>query len=130
MTTGIKNNFPLQVFAVLVVGIVVSILALRSSTLDVQRAVAVGAALSTVNVLAGYVAIRYAYAKSYTTFLKVVLGGMGVRMTLMLGALAALVLLAGMDSVALMVSALSYYGIFLVLEVFYLQYSLSMKNQA
>jgi hypothetical protein len=118
------------VLLVLVFGIMVAVPLLGKSPSDIQRAAAVGAALSTVNVLAGYFAIRYAYARSYTTFLKAVLGGMGVRMTLMLGALAALVLLGGMDAVALMVSALAFYGIFLVLEIVYLQYSLSMKNQA
>jgi hypothetical protein len=130
VTTGIRHNFPLQVGAVLAAGMAISYLALRESEAEVQRAVAAGAALSTVNVLAGYLAIRYAYGKSYTTFLKAVLGGMGVRMTLMLGALAVLVLRARMDSVALMVSALAFYGVFLILEILYLQYSLSMKNQA
>jgi hypothetical protein len=130
VTTGIRHNFPLQVLLVLVLGIAVAAPLLRTSPFEIQRAAAIGAALSTVNVLAGYLAIRYAYTRSYTTFLKAVLGGMGVRMTLMLGALAGLVLLGGMDAVALIVSALASYAVFLVLEIVYLQYSLSMKNQA
>jgi hypothetical protein len=130
VTTGIRHNFPFQVLLVLVLGIAVAVPVLWKSPFDIQRAAAIGGALSTMNVLAGYFAIRYAYTKSYTTFLKAVLGGMGVRMTLMLGALAALVLLGGMDAVALMVSALAFYGVFLVLEIVYIQYSLSMKSQA
>ncbi len=46
-------------------------------------AVAIGAVMSTVNVLLGIPAIEYyARDKSYTTFLKAVLGGMGLRLAL------------------------------------------------
>jgi hypothetical protein len=131
VTTGIRNNFPLQVLVVLVIGGGgVAVPWLWNAPFPVQRAAALGAMISTANVLAGYLSIRYAYMRSYTTFIKIVLGGMGVRMALMLGVLAALVFLWDIEAVALMVSALAFYAAYLILEIVYLQNSLSMRNQA
>jgi hypothetical protein len=87
-----------------------------------------GAVLSTLNVMAGFLAIEYAIDKSYTTFLKAVLGGMGIRMVLMLGILVLLLKPVGLHTVSLVVSVLSYYVVYLFLEIFYIQKRLSHKN--
>ncbi|MEK7249665.1 MAG: hypothetical protein AAB209_04500, partial [Bacteroidota bacterium] len=62
--------------------------------------------------------------------LQAVLGGMGIRMVVMLGTLVLLIKLAGFHAVGLVVSVLSFYVIYLVLEIFYIQKKVSHKNQS
>jgi hypothetical protein len=102
---------------------------LRYAPADIQCAVFLGAVMSTVNVLLGFLAIEYSFDKSYTTFLKAVLGGMGVRMALLLGVLLVLIRFGGLHAVALTVSLLGFYAVFLVLEVLFIQKKVLIKNQ-
>lgn len=94
----------------------------------VQSAVA-GGVMSVLHVLLGYFAVELGYQKKNTTFLKIVLGGMVVRMFLMAGGV--LVLLKGYhyDAFSLMFSLLAYYVVNLVLEIYLLQKKVSVKNQ-
>lgn len=96
---------------------------------EILLAAAAGCVLSTVNALAGFVTIEIAFGKSYTAFLKAVLGGMGVRMLLALGVLTILISVYHLHTVALTVSLLGFYVIYLVLEVLYLQKKVMVKNQ-
>lgn len=102
----------------------------RYSSVEILIAVGAGALLSTINVLLGFLAIEYSFDKSYTTFLKTVLGGMGVRMVLMLVVLMVLVKVVGLHIVALTVSFLGFYVVFLVLEVLFIQKKAVIKNQS
>lgn len=118
----IDRKFPVQVLGVLVFGLAIAAYPLyRFSSSDVMVAVAIGAGLSTVNVLAGFLAIEYSFGRSHTTFLRVVLGGMGIRMVFLLGAILVLIKLVGVDIVALTSSLFCFYTIFLVLEVIFIQ---------
>jgi cation transporter-like permease len=96
---------------------------------EVRTAVAAGAALSTVNVMLGYMAIRYSFDRSHTTFLKAVLGGMGLRLLFMLGAFTALIMGFGLNPVALTVSLLGFYAVFMVLEIVYIQRRMTDRNR-
>jgi hypothetical protein len=96
---------------------------------EITAAVVVGALTATVNVLLGYAAISYAQGKSYTTFLKAVLGGMGARLALLLGTLVVLIKIVGMHAVALTVSLLGFYVIFLILELLFIQRNVFPPNQ-
>lgn len=125
----VRINFPVQVALVLVasvllLGIPLGIL----SSEDVIMAVAIGALISTANVLLGYAAIRYSLDKPYTTFLKAVLGGMGLRMAFMLGLITALILVFRVNAVALTVSALGFHAVFLILEILFIQRTMSVKS--
>ncbi len=102
---------------------------LRFGGVDIACAAGAGALLSTLNVLAGFLTIEIAFGKSYTAFLKAVLGGMGVRMVLMLGALMLCITVLGLHTVALTVSLLSFYVVYLVLEVLYLQKKVLARNR-
>ena len=129
---GVKadKRFPLQVLgALVVVALLGAYPTFRFASPEIVLAMGVGALLSTVNVLLGFMAIEYSFDKSYTTFLKVVLGGMGVRMALMLVALIVLIKVVELHAVALTVSLLSFYLIFLVLEVVFIQKKVTAKNQ-
>jgi hypothetical protein len=96
---------------------------------DIACAAGAGALLSTLNVLAGFLTIEIAFGKSYTAFLKAVLGGMGVRMVLMLGALMLCITVLALHTVALTVSLLGFYVVYLVLEVLYLQKKVLARNR-
>jgi hypothetical protein len=102
----------------------------RYGSPEVITAAAVGAVLSTVNVLLGYLTIEYAFDKSYTVFLKAVLGGMGLRMLMLLCMLIVLILVFHMHTVALTVSLLGFYLIYLILEVLFIQKKVLLRNQA
>lgn len=102
---------------------------LRLQNADILLATAAGCALSTLNALAGFVTIEIAFGKSYTAFLKAVLGGMGLRMLLMLGVLTLLITVYHLHTVALTVSLLGFYVIYLVLEILYLQKKVVVKNR-
>lgn len=125
----IDRTFPKQILAALVVTAVVASYPLtRYGSAEVVLAVVVGAVLSTVNVLLGFLAIEYSFGKSYTTFLKAVIGGMGVRMILMLGALMLLIKMFEFHAVALTVSLLGFYVLYLVLEVMFIQRKVNHNN--
>ncbi len=129
-SAGRDRSFPRVVLAVFVGIAVLSSYPLYSyASADVIRASVTGALLSLANVLAGYAAIEYSIDKSYTTFLKIVLGGMGARLLVMLGLLLVLIEVFHVNAVALAVSLLGCYMIFLVLEVFFIQRKLSSRNQ-
>jgi hypothetical protein len=123
-------RFPAQVLATLaIVGGIAAFPLWKNGSPEVLTAVLVGAGLSTLNVLAGYFAIRYAFGKSHTTFLTAVLGGMGIRMAVILGALVVLIKVAGLHAVALTVSLLVFYVLYLVLEIMYIQKRFGLKKQ-
>lgn len=125
----INGNFPSQVVLVLVAAVILLAYPLSVyGSSEILAAVAAGAALGTVNVLLGYFAIMYSFDKSYTTFLKAVIGGMGARMLLLLGALTALIMVAHLHAVALTVSLLGFYMIYLILEILFIQRRVSEKN--
>ena len=127
---NLRGNFPVQVAVVLVCAVLILAYPLSAlATGEVRTAVAAGAALSTINVMLGYIAIRYSFDKSYTTFLKAVLGGMGVRMVFMLGAFIALIAVVGLQPMALTVSLLGFYAVFMVLEIVFIQRRMTVKNR-
>jgi hypothetical protein len=127
----IDKRFPLQVLgALIVVGCAGAYPMIRYGSPEILIAASVGTLLSTVNVLVGFFAIEYSFNRSYTTFLKTVLGGMGVRMALMLVALLVLIKAVGLHTVALTVSLLGFHLIFLILEVLFIHKKVVIKNQS
>ncbi len=123
------RRFPLQVSATLgIIGLLAAWPLWRYGTEDVILGAGLGAALSTVNVLLGYAAIEYSFDKSYTVFLKAVLGGMGLRLLLMLGLLAGLILVFRVHTLALTISVLGFYLVYLVLEVMFIQRKMLEKH--
>ena len=80
-----------------------------------------------VNLLLGYVAIEVGFDKSHTTFLKIVLGGMVVRLCAMWAALIVLVKVYDFNQRALVFSLLFVYALTLILEIHFLQKKVSIK---
>lgn len=124
-------SFPRQIIlALVVIGGIGAYPVLRYGTIEVVKAVLMGALLTTVNVLLGYAAIEYSLGKSTTTFFKFVLGGMGIRLFLMAGVLVILIRAFQFDVMALVGSMGIFYIVFLILEVFFIQKKVSTKQQS
>jgi hypothetical protein len=125
-----KGRFPLQVGVTLCVVAALAAYPLMAwGSPTICAAAIVGGVLSTCNVLLGYAMIEYGFEKSYTMFLKVVLGGMGLRMAFMLGMLLTLILACHVHAVALTVTVVGFTMIYLILEILYLQSKVDVKNQ-
>ena len=86
------------------------------------------AALSLVHLLSGCWVIEYSFDKPPTTFLKVVLGSMGVRLVLMSGVFALLVKVCELPALPLVLSLLLFYAVNLGLEIYYLQKKVKLKS--
>jgi hypothetical protein len=122
-------SFPRQVlYAVLVIGGCGSYPLLKFYNADVIDACIAGSVIATVNVLLGFASIEYSIGKSMTTFFKIVLGGMGVRMALMLAALFGLVKAVEMNAAALIVSLGIFYMVYLTLEILYIQKKVTARQ--
>jgi len=129
-TIGIDHRFPRRVaVVVLIAAAVLAYPLLRFASPAVVIAVAAGAAMSTLNALLGYFSIEYAFGKSYTTFLKVVIGGMGVRMLGMLGIMLVLIMVFRVQPLPLTLSMLAFYLVYLVLEILFIQTKVVVKSQ-
>jgi uncharacterized membrane protein len=127
---NIDRTFPRQVGAVvLIAGGIAAYPLARYGSEEVVLAVVAGMLLSTVNVLLGFLAIECSFERSYSTFLKAVLGGMGLRMVLMLGAMWVLISVFQMYALALALSMLGFYLVYLVMEILYIQRKVVVKNQ-
>jgi Ca2+/H+ antiporter len=100
----------------------------RWGTAEVVTASAAGAILATVNVLAGYAAIVRSLGRGMNTFMKYVLGGMGIRLFAMAGILLLLTRGFGFHVLALVTSLGIYYLAYLALEVIFIQTQLNVRQ--
>jgi len=82
-----------------------------------QRAVGLGGALAAANTAFAYFLARWSARRSQNVFLGAVLGGMFGRMMVMLGAVVLGVLVFGLPRLPLAFSVLSYFTVFLILEL-------------
>ncbi|HAP36099.1 MAG TPA: hypothetical protein DCQ28_09210 [Bacteroidetes bacterium] len=114
-------KFPKQVLLTLVFVAVLSFYPLAQfASQEIINSVIAGIVLSVINVTMGYAAIEYSFNKSYTIFIQVVLGGVGIRLFFMVGMLLLLIGVFKFHSIALISSLFGMYSIFLVLEVLYI----------
>lgn len=114
-------------YALIVLGIVGGTLPLVWPALagsvdrQVLWAVLTGAGLAALNTLLAYSLVLWSERRSTNLFLRAVLWGMAGRMAFTLAAMAAAILALGLPKVPLAVSLLSYFVLFLVLELAILQ---------
>lgn len=109
-------------FAAIVAGTLVVTLSLALSLL-VQRgpaalATLVGALLAALNAFAAYALVRYSRDRSTLVFMRAVLGGMTLRMGVMLLAIVVALRLFQLEQVPLIFSLLTHFALFLALELF------------
>lgn len=110
-------------YSVLVVGItVVSFslawaVALRRVDVASRWAAAFGAVLAVANTVVAHALVLWSSRRSTNAFMGAVLGGMAGRMALMLAAVVAAILWLGLPKLPLTLSLLSYFVLFLVMEL-------------
>jgi hypothetical protein len=92
-------------------------LALRRADGPTRAAAAFGGTLAVANTVAAHALVRWSSRRSTNAFLGAVLGGMVGRMALVLAALVAGVRGLGLPRLPLAFSLLSYFVLFLVLEL-------------
>jgi hypothetical protein len=92
-------------------------LALRRADAPTRWAAAFGGALAVANTLVAHALVLWSNRRSTNAFLGAVLGGMVGRMALVLTAVLAAVLLLGLPKLPLAFSLLSYFVLFLVMEL-------------
>jgi len=83
----------------------------------VRWAVVGGAALAALNTILAYFLVVWSASRSTGVFMKAVLGGMVVRMGLMLAAVVAGVLVFDLPKVPLAISLLAFFVLFLIMEL-------------
>jgi hypothetical protein len=108
-------------YALIVLGVVCGSLALSLPLLRLDRraglAAILGGALAAVNTVAAYGLVLWSERRSHVTFFRAVLGGTLGRMLALLGAVVAAILLLELPRLPLVVSLLSYFVLFLALEL-------------
>lgn len=124
-------KFPKQILLTLIVIGILSFYPLsRFANQEIISGVIAGIVLSVINVAMGYVAIEYSFNKSYTVFIQVVLGGVGIRLFVMAGLLLLLIGVFKFHSISLVGSLFGMYSIFLILEVLYIHNKWSTTRRA
>lgn len=96
---------------------------------DVLRSAIVADVLSIVHLLLGYCAVEYAFGKSNITFLKIVLGGIGLRLFLLASFVLVLLRYFAFDPLSLTLSLFFFYVLDLVLEIYLLENRVTVKKQ-
>ena len=84
---------------------------------EARPAVLTGALLAALNTVCAYFLALWSAGRSNNAFFTAVLGGMLARMTVLLGAVVVGVLFVGLPKLPFTISLLSYFVVFLVLEL-------------
>jgi len=95
---------------------------------EIGRSVFVGGVMCFAHIAAGFVILELSFHSTPTSFLKRVLGGMGLRLAAMLAVLVALLKTQAFHTTALMLGLLAWYGLGLVFEVAMLNKKVTMKQ--
>lgn len=95
-----------------------------------RRAAALGGGLAAANSVAAYSTALWAEGRSNVAFMRAVLGGMGLRMAVLLGAVVAAILWLELPRVPLALSLVAYFVAFLVLELSVLHRRTAVRTEA
>ena len=88
---------------------------------DALRATTGACAISFVHFLLGYCSIEFSFHRSSITFLKIVLGTIGIRLFLMAIVVLVMIRYLGYQALALTVSLMCFYILNLGLEIYFLE---------
>jgi len=122
-------GFPKRVLLICAVLVALGIYPLLTyGTPEIMAGVIAGSVLAILNVLFSYFSIEYAQGKSNKTFLKAVLGGMGIRLVASLTAVLVLVRVFDFHIVSLVSSFLFLYFLFMFPIILVYNKKLSMRK--
>lgn len=120
------------VVVVIVCGSLAALWPMLGPNLDAggRLAALIGGGLAAANTLIAYVTVMWSERRSTNVFLRAVLGGMVVRMGLLLGIVLVAILVLELPRLPLAVSLLSYFVVFLILEVAVLHKRTTIRPEA
>jgi hypothetical protein len=95
---------------------------------EIVIAAIAGALLSTINMMLGYISIEMAYERSMTKFMKWILGGMGIRLLLLLAALLFVIKILQFHLLAFIISLFAFYTVYLILEILHIDKKVREKT--
>jgi len=114
-------------FISLTLGVVLAYPLYTWANAEVIRAVVASGIIAVVNIIIGGITLEYAIDKNNSRFMTAVFGGMGVRMGLILIAVTIL-LINGYHALALSLSLMGFYVVFMIAEITYAVRELSRRN--
>ena len=95
---------------------------------EIVIAAIAGALLSTINMMLGYISIEMAYERSMTKFMKWILGGMGIRLLVLLAALLFVIKILQFHLLAFIISLFAFYTVYLILEILHIDKKVREKT--
>ena len=114
--------FPLLLSALWAFGDVVA-------SVETRRSLLASGSMCFGHVVAGVLILDWAAGRPPMSFLKRVLGGMGIRLVLMLGIVSLLLKVHAFEASSLMLGLLGWYALALVFEVITLQKKVAMHQE-
>ncbi len=122
-------TFPRQIFFALLAVAALSFYPLyRYATREILVGCFVGCGISFFNVLVGYFSIEYAFDKPNPVFLKVILGGMGLRLLLIAAVVIVLIKVFDFHVMSLTAALFFFYFLFMVFEIMSITKKISLKK--
>jgi hypothetical protein len=94
---------------------------------EIMRAIVASGIIAFVNIIIGALTLEYAIDKANSRFMTAIFGGMGIRMGLILVAVTIL-LLNGFHAVALTLSLMGFYVVYMVAEIVYATRELARQS--
>jgi hypothetical protein len=125
----VEWGFPKRVLLIFAIIVALGMYPLLTyGTPEITTGVIAGSLMAILNVLFSYFSIEYAQGKSNKTFLKAVLGGMGIRLVATLTAVLVLVRVFDFHIVSLVSSFLVLYFLFMFPVILVYNRKLSMRK--
>lgn len=106
----------------------VSLLIFYLNNKIINTSIIVGFLLGLLNVLIGYFFIEYGYNKSIAKFLKILVGGMGLRLLILISLLFFFIKYLNLHIFTFIISLFVFYVIFLIFELVYIEKRLNSKT--
>ena len=129
MTMKFDRSFFKNILFVILGSVIISAYPLYAlASKEIVIAAIAGALLSTINMMLGYISIEMAYERSMTKFMKWILGGMGIRLLLLLAALLFVIKILQFHLLAFIISLFAFYTVYLILEILHIDKKVREKT--
>jgi F0F1-type ATP synthase assembly protein I len=116
------------ILLVLLIGVLAAYPLFKAGDREITVGFITGCLISLVSVTVGYLLIEYGIEKPNATFLKIILGGMVVRLILIPVVVVVLIRIFQFHLVSLTASLFLSYFLFLIVEILFLNKKLALKK--
>ncbi len=120
MQIDVKRFLMYALVAVVFVWLLISYPLFKFANAEFIKSFIVGSLISIINSIIGIIILKRGMAKPNKEFLKLTIGGMGVRLFVIAGVILVLLKILNFEIYGLVISLLLFYFVFLGVEVFFL----------